>query len=222
MLGDHPFDYTSDSSLGIVHIAYISTTRFVNIHHVFSVIANDRDLESILTLQPVSPVLEGQSVVNPLRVTLWTPQMRVTATLRSSFFRSSGSSDERVSNSGPAHSHHKGKLFSDEANPEEHSPCRSDDELSPKSMSAVIQTKQTLILVDRMMSCLQNRCRQLSRRSKPWYLSIGWWTVSKIMHYIRYAYAPLEINDADGGSTDTPTLNMQMCGRSSCVPKNMS
>ena len=155
MLGDHPFDYTSDSSLGIVHIAYISTTRFVNIHHVFSV-ANDRDLESILTLQSVSPVLEGQSVVNPLRVTLWTLQMRVTATLRSYFFRSSGSSDERVSNSGPAHSHHKRKLFSDEANPEEHSPCRSDDELSPKSMSAVIQTKQTLILVDRMMNCLQN------------------------------------------------------------------
>ena len=73
MLGDHPFDYTSDSSLGIVHTAYISTTRFVNIHHVFSVIANDRDLESILTLQPVSPVLEGQSVVNPLRVTLNSP-----------------------------------------------------------------------------------------------------------------------------------------------------
>ena len=70
MLGDHPFDYTSDSSLGIVHTAYIPTTRFVNIHHVFSVIANDRDLESILTLQPVSPVLEGQSIVNPLRVTL--------------------------------------------------------------------------------------------------------------------------------------------------------
>ena len=69
MLGDHPFDYISDSSLGIVHIAYISTTRFVNIHHVFSV-ANDRDLESILTLQSVSPVLEGQSIVNPLRVTL--------------------------------------------------------------------------------------------------------------------------------------------------------
>ena len=67
MLGDHPFDYTSDSSLGIVHIAYISTTRFVNIHHS---VANDRDLESILTLQSVSPVLEGQSVVNPLRVTL--------------------------------------------------------------------------------------------------------------------------------------------------------
>ena len=155
MLGDHPFDYISDSSLGIVHIAYISTTRFVNIHHVFSV-ANDRDLESILTLQSVSPVLEGQSIVNPLRVTLWTPQMRVTATLRSYFFRSSGSSDDRVSNSGPAHSHLRGKLFSYEANPEEHSPCRSDDELSPKSMSAVIQTKQTLILVDRMMNCLQN------------------------------------------------------------------
>ena len=153
MLGDHPFDYTSDSSLGIVHIAYISTTRFVNIHHS---VANDRDLESILTLQSVSPVLEGQSVVNPLRVTLWTPQMRVTATLRSSFFRSSDSLDERVSNAGIAHSHPKGKLFSDEANPEEHSPCRSDDELSPKSMSAVIQTKQTLILVDRMMNCLQN------------------------------------------------------------------
>ena len=218
MLGDHPFDYTSDSSLGIVHIAYISTTRFVNIHHS---VANDRDLESILTLQSVSPVLEGQSVVNPC-VLLWTPQMRVTSTLRSYFFRSSGSSDDRVSNAGPAHSHPRGKLFSYEANPEEHSPCRSDDELSPKSMSAVIQTKQTLILVDRMMSCLQNRCRQLSRRSKPWYLSIGWWTVSKIMHYIRYAYAPLEINDADGGPTDTPTLNMQMCGRSSCVPKSMS
>ena len=64
--------------------------------------------------------------------------MRVTATLRSSFFRSSDSSDERVSNAGPAYSHPKGKLFSDEANPEEHSPCRSGDELSPKSMSAVI------------------------------------------------------------------------------------
>ena len=62
MLGDHPFDYTSDSSLSIVHTAYISTTRFVNIHHS---VANDRDLESILTLQSVSPVLEGQSVVNP-------------------------------------------------------------------------------------------------------------------------------------------------------------